>query len=297
MDWATAILSGVIQGVTEFLPVSSSGHLVLYQSLMNEGTASKESAQELFFNGVLHFGTVIAVLIYFGKEIRVAIGNVLSGKASTAEAWPVTKPQVIKLGFLVLLATLPAIVATVLSSDRIKESFKDPKIVAINFLVLGLILLVTDFWKPGTTTGPTMKWWQALLIGIAQACAALFRGISRSGSTICMSLFVGLERNWAVRFSFMLSIIASVGLGGIGILKAMKDPLRTTWMTSDFLIKTAVATGIAMIVGYLTITPLIAFVKRCKLRYFAIYVWIVAIAFLFFPEQLKAAVQYLRKMM
>ena len=116
-------------------------------------------------------------------------------------------------------------------------------------------------------------------MGIAQGCAAVMRGLSRSGSTLAVALLVGLERSWAVRFSFMMSVIASLGLGGSGIWKALKDEHRTEWLTSEFLLKTIVATLVSAVVAYLTITPLIALVKRAKLWVFGVYVWIIAASY------------------
>lgn len=279
MTWLEAIFLGALQGVTEFLPVSSSGHLVLFQSMF--GWDNPDNAKEWFFDGVLHLGTLLAVLLYFGKELRRSLGTVLQKNKDTVvttETWPATTKQLFYLLVMIGIASLPAALAVVFKGETIKQSFKQPNVVAFNFIILGAILILTGFIKPGTTTGPTMKWWQALAMGIAQGCAAIMRGLSRSGSTLAVALLVGLERSWAVRFSFMMSVVASLGLGGSGILKALKDEsrLKNDWLTSDFLLKTIVATIVSAIVAYLTITPLIALVKRAKLWVFGVYVWIIA---------------------
>jgi len=283
MSWLEAIFLGIVQGVTEFLPISSSGHLVLFQSIFDPN-ALPDDAKEIFFDGVLHLGTLLAVLLYFGKEIRQSFSHILvkhkPGEVTApTEAWPSTMGQLFYLLVLVGIASLPAAMTVLLKSDWIKQSFKRPDVVAFNFIILGAVLILTGYLKPGTTTGPTMKWWQALAMGIAQGCAAVMRGLSRSGSTLAVALLVGLERSWAVRFSFMMSVIASLGLGGSGIWKALKDPSRTEWLTSEFLLKTIVATLVSAIVAYLTITPLIALVKRAKLWVFGVYVWIVAASY------------------
>jgi len=279
MSWLEAIFLGVVQGITEFLPVSSSGHLVLFQSIFEEGNA--ESAKEIFFDGVLHLGTLLAVLLYFGKEIRQSFSHILvKGKTGErTESWPSTMRELFHLFVLVGIASLPAALIVLQKSEWIKESFKRPDVVAFNFIILGAVLILTGYIKPGTTTGPMMKWWQALAMGVAQALAAVMRGLSRSGSTLAVALFVGLERSWAVRFSFMMSVIASLGLGGSGIWKALKDSSRSEWLTSEFLFKTIVATLVSAVVAYLTITPLIALVKRAKLWVFGVYVWLVAAAY------------------
>lgn len=277
MSWLEAIFLGALQGVTEFLPVSSSGHLVLFQSMF--GWDVEDNAKELFFDGVLHLGTLLAVLLYFGKELRASLGSILQkkqGAIETAETWPATFRQLFYLLVMIGIASLPAAAAVLVKGEWIKQSFKKPEVVAFNFIILGAVLIITGYIKPGKTTGPTMRWWQALAMGLAQGCAAIMRGLSRSGSTLAVALLVGLERSWAVRFSFMMSVVASLGLGGSGILKAMQDKSRSDWLTTDFFIKTVLATLVSAVVAYLTITPLIALVKRAKLWVFGIYVWIVA---------------------
>jgi undecaprenyl-diphosphatase len=280
--WLHAILLGALQGVTEFLPVSSSGHLVLAQYFL--GFTEDTSAKEVFFDGVLHLGTLLAVLAYFGKEIRQHMRRVLTpGDKPLVTDWPSTWRHLFHLGVLVALATMPAAAMALVKDERIKESFKRPDVVAGNFLILGCVLIATDWIgrrHAGTTVGPQTRWWQVLLIGCAQACSALFRGLSRSGMTIGTSLLVGLERNWAVRFSFLMSVVASLGLGVLGIRKALKDPsrLEKEWLTPEFLVITLVATLVSALVGYLTITPLIRLVQKCQLWWFAVYVWVVAAA-------------------
>jgi undecaprenyl-diphosphatase len=280
MSWLEAIFLGLLQGVTEFLPISSSGHLVLFQSLFGWKSAG---AQEIFFDGVLHLGTLLAVLIYFSKELRASMTAMVKRGTTSTGAWPATFRDLTYLAILLTLATLPAALATLWKNEEIKESFKQPNFVAVNFLILGGVLCLTDRLRPGAISGPNTQWWQALAIGLAQGCSAIFRGLSRSGCTMAIALFVGLERTWAVRFSFMMSTIASLGLAGSGIWKAWKDTTRAQWLTDDFLIKTAVATLVSALVGYLTITPLIALVKRCRMWVFAVYIWLVALAYLAFP--------------
>lgn len=281
MSWWEAIFLGVVQGVTEFLPVSSSGHLVLFQSLFDPH-AKPEDAKEIFFDGVLHLGTLLAVLLYFGREIRQSFNQlvtkrqVVNGGQEATASWPATLKELIHLLVLVGIASLPAAVLMLVKGEWIRESFKKPEVVATNFIILGAVLIGTGYLKPGTTSGPSMNWWQALAMGLAQGCAAIMRGLSRSGSTMAVALLAGLERTWAVRFSFMMSVVASLGLGGSGIWKALKDQTRSEWLTGEFLLKTIVATLVSAVVAYLTITPLIELVKRAKLWVFGVYVWVVA---------------------
>jgi undecaprenyl-diphosphatase len=281
MTWLEAIFLGALQGVTEFLPISSSGHLVLFQSMF--GWDNPDNAQEWFFDGVLHLGTLLAVVLYFGREFAQSLRRVVRHPVvpdGQTMAWPATFEDVLILTCWIGLASLPAALAVLFSSDSIKQSFKQPGVVAFNFLILGAVLIATGWIKPGTTTGPAMRWWQVIMIGVAQGISAVMRGMSRSGTTMAAALLVGLERTWAVRFSFLMSVVASLGLGVSGIWKALKeDPQRAQWLTNEFLVKTIVATLVSAIVGYLTITPLIALVKRARLWIFGLYVWLVALAY------------------
>jgi undecaprenyl-diphosphatase len=254
---------------------------------------------------------MLAVLVYFSRDVVKVAGTLREQQtemsatlqepsAPTEEqagipappegAWPRTWGQLVHLGVLVGLATLPAVVVALWQDERIKESFKRPDVVAVNFFFLGVILIATDIVgrrAPGRTVGPATAWWQALLIGGGQAVAALFRGLSRSGMTIGVALLVGLERTWAVRFSFLMSVIASLGLGVLGIRKALKDPSRAEWLTADFLAVTSIGVLASAVVGYLTITPLIHLVRRCRLWWFAVYVWLIGGIMLLFGPQLK----------
>jgi undecaprenyl-diphosphatase len=274
VTWWQAVLLGALQGITEFLPISSSGHLVLAQHFLAfEEEGGGLSA--LFFDGFLHLGTVVAVLLYFQKGLRQQAAQHLSRSAETTEVWPARPRELAHLAWLIGLATLPAAGVAVLMSEHIKETFSNPRMVAINFLVLGVILFLTDWLRPGTTVGPATRWWQALLIGVGQAFSALFRGLSRSGMTVSAALAVGLERDWAVRFSFLMSVVASLGLGGLGIVKALSHPEASQWLTYEFLVLTVAGAVVSGAVGYLTIDPLIRLVRRAQLWWFSLYLWLV----------------------
>jgi len=272
LTWWQALLLGAIQGVTEFLPISSSGHLVLTQHFL--GVGEDHGTAALFFDGVLHLGTVLAVLLYFRKGLRQQVSQHL-GRSETPRVWPAMARDLVHLAWLIGLATLPAAVVVFIFSEQIKDSFNSPRLVAVNFLILGFILLITDRLQHGQTVGPGTRWWQALLIGVGQAISAVSRGLSRSGLTVSAGLAVGLQRDWAVRFSFLMSAVASLGLGGLGILKALRDPEADRWLTPEFLLLALVGCLVSAVVGYLTIDPLIRLVRRCQLWWFAAYLWLV----------------------
>jgi undecaprenyl-diphosphatase len=264
MDWWQALLLGLLQGVTEFLPISSSGHLVLVQHWLGFPDATHPPGAALFLDGILHLGTAVAVLVYFRRA------------KPNPTLWPKSRGEVLRLAVLLVLAMLPAILAVSLAGEYIKESFERPLPVAGNFLILGIILCLSDGLPAGRTSGSQMRWWQALCIGLGQAASAIFRGLSRSGMTLSVSLLVGIERGWAVRFSFLLSIVASAGLGAFGILDALRDPAAGEWLTPEYVLASVLGAIVSGVVGYFTLGPLFQLVQRARLWWFSVYLWLVA---------------------
>lgn len=194
-----AIILAIVQGLTEFLPVSSSGHLVLTQALLGL------TGEHLLFDTVVHLGTLLAVLVFFARDLwalaRGAVGEL--GRREYGRH--------LRFAVLVAWANLPIIVVGLLAKDWLKATFEAPRIAAGLLLVTGVLLLLTRRPRPATTTSMlelSFKW--ALIIGLVQ-CAALLPGISRSGVTICTALFLGVEHEAAGRFSFVMSIPAVTG--------------------------------------------------------------------------------------
>lgn len=199
MSILQSIFLGVVQGLTEFLPVSSSGHLVFFQSLMG----LKEPP--IFFDVMLHIGTLLAVVVYFWTdicEIAQGLGAVLKRKHKNL-------PQV-KLFLLIILASIPTGLMGILFKDWFESFFSRPKLVGGMLLITGLVLWLTRFTKKEGKPLGRMGWIDAILIGIAQGFAIL-PGISRAGATISTGLFCGLDRELSGKFSFLLSIPAILG--------------------------------------------------------------------------------------
>jgi undecaprenyl-diphosphatase len=272
MEWWQALVLGSLQGLTEFLPISSSGHLVLAQYWLGLREDRQAEGAFLFFDGMLHLGTLVSVLLYYRHGLR----EHLTTSSGNTQVWPNTPRDYSRLLMLLALATAPAVLAVVMLEKEITESFKQPHFVAFNLMILGALLCLTDLLPKGTTSGLTTQWWQVLAIGMTQACSAVFRGLSRSGMTIASALAVGLHRDWAVRFSFLMSIVANLGFATLGLRKAIQAARAdSSWLTTEFLCMTLTATVVSAVVGYLTIDPLIRLVRRCRLWWFAVYVWIV----------------------
>jgi undecaprenyl-diphosphatase len=157
---------------------------------------------------------------------------------------------------------------------HIRESFLNVAMVATNFCILGTVLWLTDRLPAGKLTASQMRWFHALLIGMGQALSALFRGLSRSGMTLSVALLLQLERTWAVRFSFAMSLVANLGLAGLGLVHAWRDAQTAHWLTPSFLSWTLLATLTSAVVGYATLQPLLRLVQRSRMRWFGYYLWL-----------------------
>ncbi|MBM4338000.1 MAG: undecaprenyl-diphosphatase UppP [Deltaproteobacteria bacterium] len=255
-----AIFLGMVQGLTEFLPISSSGHLVFFQSLFG----MKEP--QLFFDIMLHFGTLLAVAIYFRRDISGIIRGIeslVTGKRKNEEG--------IKLFFLIIVASIPTGLMGFLGKDWFESLFSRPSIVGGMLLVTGSFLWLTRWVKREDRRLEKMSWIDAILIGVAQGIA-IIPGISRSGATISMGLFCGLNRELAGRFSFLLSIPAIVGATLLEIRK-----IQSVSEISLPLIGMAVAFG----VGLLSLTLLMRIIKTGNLSNFSYYCWAIGLLMLF----------------
>jgi len=268
MDWLEALVLGIIQGVTEFLPISSDGHLAVATQVFAaiRGTAI-DGASSLFFNVMLHLGTLAAILLYY----REPVGWTLRGALGAGEVdLPYRRPALLRTGILVALATLPAVVVGLLFKDRVEAMTADPRVAAAGFLVtaaaLGASLRMAGGSKgPGRTTRL-----DALLIGSAQALAML-PGVSRSGMTIVTALGLGLSRAWAVGFSLIMAVPAILGAATLELTEV--DPAS---LTRERILQTIGATFMAGLVGYGAIAWLIRIVHGGRLWYFSVYLVVLA---------------------
>ena len=239
----------MVQGLTEFIPVSSSGHLVFFQSLFG----LKEP--QLLFDIMLHLGTLMAVVVYFRKDLwKMAQGIIEAIK--TREVNPSAN-----LFLWITLATIPTGLMGVFLKDWFESLFSMPQVVGLMLLVTGLFLWLTRLTGGAGRTVEKMTWIDSILIGIAQG-VAIIPGISRSGATISAGLFRGLDRELAGKFSFLLSIPAILGATILHIRK-----LGTQGEMGFSLLGMAVAFG----VGLLSLKFLMKVIKRGKLHRFSYY--------------------------
>lgn len=248
-----AIILGTIQGLTEFLPVSSSGHLVLAHYFLGY-----DAGDSLIFDVALHIGTLLALVLFFWRDIVSLLTNWL--KSLTVG---VRQPAQ-QLPWLIILAGIPAAIAGALF-DPFFASLRSPWIVVVTLIVFGLLFLVVERLGEKTKTMNNLHWSSALGIGLAQVLA-LVPGVSRSGVTIAAGMAAGFSRAEAARFSFLLSIPVVAGAAG----KKMLD-LKNHSLVADE--KTAMVVGIAAaaIVGYVVIRFLLRYLANHRLDVFAYY--------------------------
>lgn len=285
-DLAQAILLGVVQGLTEFLPVSSSGHLVLAQLALGEQFEFADSA--VVFDLVLHAGTLLPVLWFYRADLIRIVSAFLPWTRAVQNPVPIHAEgggmvvtteavQDRRIALYVILATIPTGLIGVLFKDVFEELFHNVHAVCIALGVTGALLLstrITQRDKAGTGALTHLTPGKALLIGLVQGMA-ITPGISRSGSTIATALLLGVPREEAARFSFLLSIPAICG----AIVLMLKDGATLAGMSMDLLAAGFVA---ALAVGYIALVALVALVKRGGLYRFTYYVWPLAIAAWYF---------------
>jgi len=246
-----------VQGLTEFLPVSSDGHLAILQYFLTPIPVE----DRLAITVALHLGTLLAVIIYFRRELVGMATTLLFGRRDGL-------PSI----WLLALGTLPAAVIGVAVRDRIAATFDSLPVIGVGFLLTGSLLFFAGAVRGASRTDDMLGPWDALLIGVMQA-TALLPGISRSGTTISAGLFLKIRPDVAVRFSFLLAVPAisgAVALEGKAILALPSEMLGT------LLAGMVVAAG----TGLLAIAVLLRLIRGGKLRYFAYYCWALGAAVL-----------------
>jgi undecaprenyl-diphosphatase len=248
-----ALILGIIQGLTEFLPISSTGHLYLGRHLFGLQEAG------LLLDTMLHVGTLLAVFVFYKDEFVKIIRNPFS-----------------KLTFLLIVGTIPAVVIGLLFKDYFEEISKTGVTIGWEFLVTGLFLWFADSAKNGYKKMDDISYTDAFIIGSFQA-AAILPAISRSGFTIVAALWRKLDRETAAYFSFLLSTPAIVGA-------VILQSLDLFGGTGEEISLSALVIGIlsSALFGYFAVKWMIGFLKKHSLKPFAIYVWVLGFAVLFF---------------
>ncbi|ACL69631.1 undecaprenyl-diphosphatase UppP [Halothermothrix orenii] len=250
MEIFKVIFLGIIQGLTEFLPISSSGHLVLFQELLGINT------DQITLDVFLHFGTVIPVLIIFWDDVR----DIIFFKKE--KRW---------LTILILVGIIPTGIIGILFEDFFANLFSSVKTVGFMLLVTGFLLYLSEKLSNYNKELKEMQYHNALIVGVAQGMA-IIPGISRSGSTIVASLLQGFDRDAAARYSFLLSAPVIFGAGLVELKDALSTGLeQLTWLSI------IIGTIFAALSGYFAIKYLLYILRKGKLTVFAYYCWIVGI--------------------
>lgn len=265
MSILEAIILGLIQGLTEFLPISSTAHLTLAGKWMNL-IDPQHPDQWTAFIAVIQLGTLIAVMLYFWKDIiKIVAGFITANFAGlTRRAAGEPAKEHAKLGWLIIIGTLPVAIVGLLFRHQIEGMLtKDLRVIAGSLIGLALILTIAEIIGPQRRDMKQLRVSDAIVVGIAQVFA-LIPGSSRSGSTITGGLFSGLKRESAARFSFLLSIPAVAASGLLELPKALHS-INTGWTVI------AVATIVSAVSGYASIAFLLRYLQRHTTYVFVVY--------------------------
>ena len=257
MNWWEAAILGLIQGLTEFLPVSSSGHLVLAQHVLGAGLSGES---DVTFEVFVHFGTALSICTVYARRLRGLGAAALRAARQPGKAREqFRRDENLRMVWYVAISAVPAAGAYILFSDAIESAFADPRLASVFLLVTGLLLLLTLFCRQAS--GPVTAT-RAIVTGFAQACAML-PGISRSGATICAALYQNVDPRRAADFSFLM--LLPVVLGGTLLKASELTGAPGSWLP------VAVGTLVAFLSGIAAIRVVLRVVQRGHLFYFAFY--------------------------
>lgn len=252
MDTAQVIVLALVQGILEFLPVSSSGHLILVPALVGWDD------QGLAFDIAVHFGTLLAVIAYFRRDLLEMVTSFFSPRCFESA-----------LSWAVIWGSVPLAVVGWLMAEQVAGDLRSPMIIAVTTGVFGLLLWVADYFTNGKRSERDLHWISAVLIGFGQALA-LVPGVSRSGITMTVAMALGLSREGAARFSFLLAIPALGISAGWQFVQFLGDPEPVLWGTL------AVAVLVSAATAFLTIRLFLGLIRRMGMLVFALYRLILA---------------------
>ena len=259
MEILTSILLGILQGATEFLPISSSGHLVLAEALFHIEEAG------LTFDVALHMGTLLAVIIYFRSDLLAIASAFIKLKDSSPEL------KVLRLtGLYICAATLPAVFAGLLLEDYAETTFRTPALVACTLAGAGALLLWSEKQGMHNRQFESLTLKDAIIIGFCQAFA-IIPGVSRSGITMTAGLFMNLDRPAVARFSFLLSVPIILGAGSLNILKMIRQGFEQGQVL--FFLTGFIAAAVS---GYFFISFLMRYIQTKSFAVFVYYRFILA---------------------
>jgi undecaprenyl-diphosphatase len=267
MTFLQSLILGIIQGLTEFLPISSSAHLVLVPYILNWNIPE---SYVFPFDVLVQLGTLAAVIAYFWRDLITIIKTFMRG---ILQKKPFADPDA-RMGWYLVIATIPAGLAGILLKSNVEAAFNSPRITAIFLFVTALLLVLAEFLGKRKRELKDLNWKDALWIGVFQAFS-IFPGISRSGSTIAGGMTRHLQRPAAARFAFLMSIPVMLAAGIFSIPDLLEVP-----NLGSFLPVLAVGFVAAVVVGYFSIRWLLSFLNKRSLVWFAGYCVLLALAVL-----------------
>jgi undecaprenyl-diphosphatase len=251
MEIFQALILGLIQGITEWLPISSSGHLVLFQQLFSLGSS-------VAYDALLHLATLIVIILVFWKDILAILKSLISVK------WD----ENTRLFLFIILASIPTAIIGLAFKDWLTALFTNMLLLGVFFIINGLILFLTRFAK---NKNKELNWWQSISMGITQG-VSIIPSISRSGITVSTGLFFGIKKEKLIKFSFLMAIPAIIG----AFIIESKDLVLETP------INLILGSLTALIIGYFSLKLIIRIIEKGKFHYFAYYCLVLGIIILFF---------------
>lgn len=265
-----AIILGLIQGLAEFLPISSSGHLALAQHFFGINSDSV-----LIFAVLLHVGTLISVFIVYWKDILGLIYEFFGTFADLVKTkrFDVNKNATRRMCWLIITATVPTAVIGFMFDEKFEKLYSNVLAIGICLVITGCILFAAEKWGKNLHGIKNTKFKHAITVGILQGCA-IAPGISRSGSTIVGGLACGLKREWAVRFAFLVSIPPILG----SVILELPDALAAGTVDSSLTVPILAGVIVSAVSGLIAIKGMIRLVSGKKLTYFSYYTWILGIS-------------------
>jgi undecaprenyl-diphosphatase len=273
MNLFHAFILGIIQGLTEFIPVSSTAHLLITQSLL--GIPSGDAM--FSFLVLVQLGTIVSLIVFFWKDLLTIVVDTLKNLGGVRNFNSL--PQNAKLGWFIVIATIPALLAGVLLKDLVEMLFKTPMLEAsIRLFAAAVLLTLAEYFGKRTRKLESMNWLDALVVGLMQV-VAVFPGASRSGTTIAGGMFRGFDRPAAARFAFLMSVPVMIAAGVYQSLDVLKMP-----NLGQFLPLIAVGFVAAAVVGWFAVKWLIGYLNKHSLYVFAGYCAVVGIIILIFAR-------------
>lgn len=259
-----AIILGLVQGIAEFLPISSSGHLSVLQNLFHMSTAEDG---HMFFDVLLHLGTLISICIVYWKDLVAMFGETIQffgeSRKPTAERHQLPAARMV---LMIIIATLPLFLILPIN-DYVGQLYYHTFFIGVAFVLTGFLLFVSDKMPAGGRTEKTMRVKDALVIGVCQAIATV-PGLSRSGTTITAGMATGLNRDFAVKFSFMMSLPAVLGANILSLIKAVKAGIDVSLLPAYL-----VGMVVALVSGVFAIGLVKRITSKGRFGNFAYYCW------------------------